>query len=83
MPESFEWLILSSGLIPGVTDVMDHPSEHIDSSKYFSWEQFFTSFLISRTKGSYLTYKKERLNPVYKQNKEKKAIIESVKRVIT
>ena len=67
LPESFEWLILSSGILNDneITDILDHSSDYIDSSEYFSWERFFTSLLINRTMNSYLKYSKSKLNPVY------------------
>ena len=50
------------------------PSTYIESSRYFSWERFFTSFLVEQTKDSYLQYNKAKLNPRYLQPHEKKAI---------
>ena len=71
LPESFEWLILKSGIIPTkrreIAKVLSNPSEHIESSKYFSWEQFFAAELVKRTMGSTLQYSKRRLNTAYLQ----------------
>lgn len=77
LPESFEWLILSSGLIEGrdVTEVLEKPENYADSRQYFSWEQFFTSFLVDKTKDSRQRYSKEKLNPVYLHSKERSAIL--------
>lgn len=89
LPESFEWLILRSGLIDGnrVRNILEHPEDHIDGQKYFSWENFFTSLLIHETSGTYLRYSKDTLNRVYLNEKEKKAIIDvfpdDVKKYIT
>lgn len=76
LPESFEWLVLQSGLINGseTRKVLDNPEEYADSRDYFSWEQFFTAFLTEETKGTYLHYSKTALNPVYLQSKEAAAI---------
>ena len=76
LPESFEWLILSSELFNhGETkQMLKAPSTYIESSRYFSWERFFTSFLVEQTKDSYLQYNKAKLNPRYLQPHEKKAI---------
>lgn len=75
LPESFEWLILKSGIIKvnGIEDVLRNPSVYIESSENFSWEEFFTSYLIQKTKGTSFAYKKIKLNPVYsnKVNAEK------------
>ena len=51
-PESFEWLILSSGLIQGkdIQSILENPENYLDSREYFSWERFFTSVLTERTK---------------------------------
>jgi hypothetical protein len=80
LPESFEWLILKSGIIEGndVTDVLDHPEDSISSEEYFSWERFFEQYLISKTEDTYLQYRKTKLNEVYLHEKNKKAIIEIV-----
>lgn len=71
LPESFEWLILSSGLIEdnSVMDIISHPERLIESREYFSWEWYFTEQLIQLTQGSYLKYAKRQLNPVYLQEK--------------
>lgn len=78
LPESFEWLILRSGLIDGkyVQDILEHPEDFIDSTEYFSWEQFFTSLLEEQTQNTYLQYQKSRLNPVYLQRKILKQILD-------
>lgn len=76
LPESFEWLVLESGLIGGkeVRNMLRHPADYIESSEFFSWEQFFTSELIEATRGSYLAYGKAQLNPCYLQQRERAAI---------
>ncbi len=81
MPESFEWIILSSGLIDGnrIADVIAHTEEYLDSVEYFSWEQFYTKLLIQETKDSYLHYNKRSLNSVYLQEEEKEKILEVMK----
>ena len=76
LPESFEWLVLESGLIGGKEErnMLRHPADYIESSGFFSWEQFFTSELIEATRGSYLAYGKAQLNPCYLQQRERAAI---------
>ena len=51
LPESFEWLILKSGIFRSkvITDILDNPSDYIESSEYFSWERFFTALLVKET----------------------------------
>ena len=67
LPESFEWMILKSGLVKDdeVSDVLAEPSEYIESREFFSWEQFFTHFLIQKTKNTYMAYSKRELNSFY------------------
>lgn len=76
LPESFEWLVLKSGLIGGsdVADILGDPSDYIESSDYFSWERFFNALLVDKTRGTYLKYGKKALNPVYLQDREMGAI---------
>ena len=40
-PESFEWLILKSGLIQGhdIPAMLEHPEDYADSTEFFSWER--------------------------------------------
>lgn len=77
LPESFEWLVLKSGLIDGnrVQEILEHPENYIESKDFFSWERYFTKLLVDETKKSYLEYSKSNLNKAYLQDKEKNAII--------
>lgn len=63
LPESFEWLLLSSGVVKadGVEECLASPENYVDSAKYMSWEQFFTSMLSDATKGTSLAYNKGRI----------------------
>lgn len=80
LPESFEWLILRSGLIDGkrIQEILAKPEQYIPSEKYFSWERYFTALIIEETKDSYLRYSKRKLNPVYLQETERRRIIEAM-----
>ena len=71
LPESFEWIILKSGVIEDseLTEMLKHPEDYIESKEFFSWERYFTIQLIQKTKDSYLKYSKRQLNPVYLQEK--------------
>ena len=64
LPESFEYLILKSGVIKGaeLEAVLEEPADYIDSLQHESWEQFFTDLLISLTKDTAAKYSKEVLN---------------------
>ncbi len=80
LPESFEWMILKSGLIDGraVQDILEDPAPHIDSKDYFSWERYFTDLLTMQSQDTYLAYKKSSLNPNYCHEHEKKAILQAM-----
>ena len=69
LPESFEWLVLKSGILGSQTpkEILEHPSDNIESSLYFSWEQYFTDLLIQLTHDTVLHYSKNRFNPSYLQ----------------
>lgn len=75
LPESFEWMILSSGLIKteSIADVIGNPNAYVESRDYFSWEQFFTDYLVRNTENTPFSYSKKRINSVYliKANGEK------------
>ena len=71
LPESFEWLILQSGIINEreIKKILEEPEQYIDSKDYFSWEQYFTKLLMEYTEGTYL------------HDKNKRQILESIKGV--
>ena len=80
LPESFEWMILDSGLIKSsnLASILSSPSDYIDSAEYFSWERFFTHFLTDITQNTFWQYSKNKLNPSYLSEKAKKAILKSL-----
>ncbi len=80
LPESFEWLILASGLLNDkkIKDILEQPENYIESAEYFSWEQYFTHILIEKTRNSYLEYSKKTLNGVYLQDKEMSIILNKI-----
>lgn len=68
LPESFEWLILKSGIIDSknVKEIIKNPVKYIDSKEYFSWERYFTHLLIEETREmSGLEYNKKKLAKGY------------------
>ena len=83
LPESFEWLILKSGIIDvkEIRIVLEKPVDYIECMDYFSWERFFTAFLIKMTEQSYLQYTKRKLNPVYLQEQEKEKICRQLENI--
>ena len=83
LPESFEWLILSSGLISDkdIKIMLEEPENYIDSAEYFSWELFFTKLLMERTEETYLKYSKSKLNSNYLHEKNKEKIVNRIQGV--
>ena len=71
LPESFEWLILKADILHNndVKEILDDPASHIESSEYFSWEQYFTSLLIEETRDSVMAYNKRELASFYLQER--------------
>lgn len=85
LPESFEWLILASKLFDDkdLENMLANPSDYIDSKNYFSWERFFTDFLIKLTKSSKYQYSKTRLPEIYLQPRIINQILSSLKHAIS
>ena len=83
LPESFEWLILSSGILKDAetTQILQTPSGYIDSKEYFSWERYFTALLIEKAAGTYLNYTKKTLNKAYLSDSTKNAILEQMQKI--
>lgn len=50
--ESFEWLILKSDILNDkeVREILMDVSQYVESSEYFSWERYFTTLLIEKTR---------------------------------
>ena len=76
LPESFEWLVLKSGIVKEgrIGDILADPASFIESSEFFSWERFFDAVLTEETRGTYLRYSKNKLNPANLQQREFDAI---------
>jgi len=84
MPESFEYLILASGLIQATElgRILDNTSDYVEAKEYESWEQYFTQLLVSLTKGEVNEYSKTVLNEYYLQEKNRNKIIEDFPEVV-
>ncbi len=67
LPESFEWLILESGIVkaPELEEILASPSEFIDCAVDFSWERYFTRLLQRLGKGTPFEYQKASLKAAY------------------
>ena len=80
LPESFEWLILKSGVVKlDDTEKVDKPELFVDSTEFISWERYFTTLLESITREiEYQHYKKNKLPEYYLQEKN----VEKIKAII-
>lgn len=80
LPESFEWLILKADVLRDneVKAILSAPQDYIESSAYFSWEQYFTKLLSDRTNGTYMQYTKEHLAPFYLQNENVQKMLDEI-----
>ena len=65
-PESFEYLILQSGIIEMSKAVISEAWHYADSVRYFSWEEFYTAYLSDATRNSVRQYSKARLSEYYR-----------------
>ena len=83
LPESFEWLILQSGVLKNreADQMLQAPYEYVESRDYFSWERFFTAFLTEKTRNTYLAYTKRKLNPAYLKDTVKDAVLSVVEKI--
>ncbi len=78
LPESFEYLILKSGILKSdkLDQILNHISDYVECEKYESWEKFFTDLLIMLTADKVEKYSKNTLNTYYLQD----WVIEKIKR---
>ena len=67
LPESFEWLVLKSGIITEkkIPRILMRPWTYILSEEYKSWELYFTDLLINYTAWTKLLYSKRKLAKAY------------------
>ncbi|MBQ9513012.1 MAG: translation initiation factor 2 [Lachnospiraceae bacterium] len=77
-PESFEYLLLSAGIVEVQEELIKETWNYADSSEFFSWEDFYTKTLSTASAGTVFQYNKGHLNEAYKT----KGCIESVKRIL-
>ena len=60
-PESFEYLLLRANIIDKTSEVTEKTYELADSRQYFSWEEFYTAYLIEQTRNTIYEYSKKKL----------------------
>lgn len=80
LPESFEWLVLRSGLVQNakIDDILENTSDYVDGMMYFSWEQFFAAYLKEVTKDTIFKYSKGKLGKNYKSKTIEEKIIRQI-----
>ena len=76
-------MILNAGVVQEIEimESLKEPEKYIESQKYFSWERFFTAFLIQKTRDSYLRYAKKELNSSYLNEKISERILDVIERI--
>ena len=74
-PESFEFLILQSGILEVPSPVLQETYLFADSVKYMSWEEFFTQYLVQETQGTIYRYSKSSLAEAYRTEGSLRRII--------
>ena len=80
LPESFEWLIMSSGIVTDkeIEAILKDTANYADTKKYLSWEQLFTKLLEDKTAGNFNQYHKKKLNKYYLQKENVDKIINKI-----
>lgn len=70
LPESFEYLILKSGVLKSekIEQILNDIPEYVECEKYESWENFFTDILVMMTADGVEKYSKSTLNTYYLQD---------------
>ena len=64
-PESFEYLLLRANIIERTAEVTEKTYQLADSRQYFSWEEFYTAYLIEQTRNTIYEYSKKKLKDTY------------------
>lgn len=78
-PESFEWLILQSGILQISNKIIDSTYDYVLSEKFTSWERFYTAVLVGITKDTQYKYMKSKLNSIFTSNRNKELILNTIK----
>ena len=85
-PESFEYLILDSGIIEVPKSVLTETWNYSDSVRFFSWEEFYTTYLSDITRNTVAQYSKMKLNQFYQTigsiEKIKSVLPESIRNLL-
>lgn len=72
LPESFEWLLLKAGTLRDnkIIEILNSPSDYVDSKKFFSWERYFTDLICKECEKSpgRISYSKSKLHNFFMQS---------------
>lgn len=73
LPESFEWLVLSSAIFRkfNLRDRLEHTENYAESTIYKSWETYYTEQLIKLSQEFNHVYKKSKLSEFYLEQSDK------------
>ena len=79
-PESFEYLLLTSGLFreKQIEEKCLNTAAYADSTRYMSWEQFYTALLVEITQDGENRYTKKKLNVYYLSERCVNAVLEHI-----
>lgn len=77
-PESFEYLLLKADILSNTSRVTEETYEFADSREYFSWEEFYTAYLVHQSVGTVYQYSKKKLNDSYLTAGNRKKILEQL-----
>ena len=82
LPESFEWLILSSDMFSKfkIDKNLTHTEDYAETSKYISWETYYTALLVELSQNYHIRYTKSKLSKLYLSQSDK--IMDVVRRMI-
>lgn len=78
MPESFEYLILRSGVVSSgeLEEILASVPDYVEAKEHESWEQYFTQLLIRLTKDKAYRYSKGNLHEYYMQDRNIQKMLE-------
>lgn len=78
MPESFEYLILRSGVVSSgeLEKILTSVPDYVEAKEYESWERYFTQLLIRLTKDKGYQYSKSMLHEYYIQDRNIQKMLE-------
>ena len=80
-PESFEYLLLKTGIFDNREKELNETYNYADSIKYASWEQYYTDQLHNQTQGTDHQYSKKHLGSFYHSDRCVNAIKKIMKRI--